>query len=59
MTEAYKQTSHDSKASKAKAVKCFEDMLQCRKKIQEDTKNNRENETQLRKVRSYSYVRIF
>lgn len=53
LTEAYRQTSNESKAFKAKVTRYYDDIVQCKKKIVDDQKQNRENETQLRKVRSY------
>ena len=56
LTEALRQTSNESKASKIKVNKYYDDIFQCKKKIFDDRKQNRENETQLRKVRSHSVV---
>ena len=56
LAEAYKQTSNEGKASKAKVAKYYDDIIQCRKKILDDRNQNRENETQLRKVRLYGLV---
>lgn len=56
LTEAYKQTSHDTRTSKTKSAKYYDDMIQCKKKIQEDRQKNRENETQLRKVSFFSVL---
>lgn len=56
LTEAYRQTSNESKASKAKVTRYYDDIFQCKKKIIDDRKQNRENETQLRKVRSNGVV---
>ena len=50
LTEAFKQKSLDNKASKVKMAKYYEDISANRRKIKEDRKNHRENETHLRKV---------
>ena len=56
LTEAYRQTANESKASKAKVTRYYDDIFQCKKRIFDDRKQNRENETHLRKVRSYGVV---
>ena len=56
LTEAYKQTSNESKASKGKVAKYYDDIFKCKKKIFDNRNQNRENETQLRKVRLYGIV---
>lgn len=50
LTEAFKQCSQESEASKTKIAKCYEDINLCRKKIQEDKKEHRANENLMRKV---------
>ncbi|XP_068717027.1 dynein regulatory complex protein 10-like [Montipora capricornis] len=49
LTEALKQTSVDTKLSKAQIAKYHEDILGCRKTIKEHRSNHRENEIYLRK----------
>ncbi|RMX50929.1 hypothetical protein pdam_00017559, partial [Pocillopora damicornis] len=59
LTEAFKQCSQESEASKTKIAKCYEDINLCRKKIQEDKKEHRANENLMRKRRFKIATEVF